>query len=355
MRKIVTGWMLLAAMLLVAGLTGCEGDQGPQGPAGTASCMNCHTDQYDDELAILLAPFQAEFEESKHNTGETFLRRGDDITPECSRCHTNEGHQHYVNTGEAIAVEFSSKIGCFTCHAPHTNENFSIRQQSAVVVNQGGTYDRGTSNECAVCHQVRNPRPGFNDGEIVQSPYWGPHHGPQANILTGQGAYEFGQGTYPSEAAHKNAISNGCVTCHMASVPENALAGGHTYKIVYNYRGSERVNIPGCTCHNFGSATDGTTFTRDFQSPFTEDLEGLRDDLIALGWIDDQDHIVPGQQRTADELGAIWNYLILLEDQSYGVHNPTYTEAVLERTVNFVNGQGGIAGLTDTQTMKSDR
>ena len=42
-----------------------------------------------------------------------------------------------------------SRIGCFTCHSPHTTLDFALRTVAAVDLNEGGTYDYGNSNICA--------------------------------------------------------------------------------------------------------------------------------------------------------------------------------------------------------------
>lgn len=345
MKRGMAMGMMAGAFALMFVLVGCEGEQGPAGPPGTASCMNCHTDQYNDDLTVSLATYQAEFEESQHNQGETWVRRGDPITPECSRCHTNEGHQHFLNTGEAVAVPASSKISCFTCHAPHTKESFELRQTAAVNLNQGGPYDRGTSNACVACHQVRNPSPAIADGANITSNRWGPHYGGQSNVLSAQGAYLFGGSPYPSAAAHYQANSHGCVTCHMARVPANNIAGGHSFAINYEISAGKRINSGGCTCHNFATDLAATTYTSTYQAIFDARLDSLKTMLGpvsggGLGWLNQSDLVVPGTYN-ADEMGAIWNYKLLEYDGSRGVHNPAFTEGVMARTLGYVRGRLG--------------
>src|SRR5512141_3019500 len=156
-RWIKTG-MLIGAVLLAAVLVGCKGDTGPAGPAGTATCMNCHTDS--EAMADYIRPFQLQYEASVHATGTTYLRS----ESPCSGCHTTEGYQKYVANPAAApdAVDNSTHIGCFACHAPHTNQSFAMRLTTATPIKVGaGTYDKGTSNTCAMCHQLRVPNPNF--------------------------------------------------------------------------------------------------------------------------------------------------------------------------------------------------
>ncbi|GAB4320383.1 MAG: hypothetical protein Kow0074_10660 [Candidatus Zixiibacteriota bacterium] len=346
MKKLVTGWALLAAILLVAGLAGCEGDQGPAGPPGTASCMGCHTDQFDSELATFLKPYQTQFSFSKHGTGDTYERN----SASCARCHTSEGFQHFVNTGEAIEVPGSSQIHCFTCHAPHTTENFSVRVTSAVALDVGGTYDKGTSNVCATCHQARVPSPAIAGGGEA-SGRWGPHHGPQSNLLTGQGFYSFDGSDYPNDAGH-NSISTGCVNCHMAE-PMGPLVGGHSFWL--HEEGDEAINVNGCGCHGTWDEESAHERVHDVQTEFEEKLEMLVQDMAALGWVNPESAsgFVIRQTFTEQQLGAIWNYLMLKEDLSGSVHNPITANAVLEATQAFVDAQSGSSSLASFDNMKT--
>ena len=345
MKRLLNWTLPLAFMATIAVLVGCEGDEGPAGPPGTASCMNCHTDDYN--MANYILAVQTEYSASQHRNAASFVRRGSESSPTCGHCHTTEGYQHFVATGEEIDVETSSPIGCFACHAPHTNEDFSLRKQGPTDMWVGGQYDKQESNTCAMCHQARSPVPAITDvATAITSSRWGPHHGPQSNILAGIGAYEF-DGPYSKNHGHNN-IANGCVNCHMAEVAQDALAGGHTFAINYEASGGIRVNGKGCVaCH--GDQTDAslTGFVDDAQEEFEEGLHALRDALIALGWVQANGELVnPGNIPATEEArGAVWNFLLLDHDLSVSVHNPAFANAVLEATMDWVDTQRRIAGL----------
>jgi formate-dependent nitrite reductase cytochrome c552 subunit len=333
-------------MATVAALVGCEGDKGPAGPPGTASCMNCHTDDYT--MVSYIRAIQTEYTYSHHANAATFVRRGSESSPTCGHCHTTEGYQHFVATGEEIDVETSSPIGCFACHAPHTNEDFSLRKQGPTAMwTSDEVFDKAEANTCAMCHQARPPVPAIeNIATPITSSRWGPHHSPQANVLAGLGAYEF-DGPYSTNHGHNN-IANGCVNCHMAEVAQDALAGGHTFAINYETSSGTRVNSKGCVaCH--GDLTDAqlTTKVDDAQEEFEEGLHALRDALIALGWVQaNGEQVIPANiPATADARGAIWNYFLLDFDLSISIHNPAFAEDVLEATMEYVDAQRRIAGL----------
>lgn len=337
MRNWLKALAPLAICGLLLGLASCEGDEGPAGPPGTALCMDCHTDDFT--MANYLRPIQDQYAISGHNMSDTYVRRGTDASPSCSKCHTTEGFQHYVATGEELPLEESSHISCFACHAPHTNGDFSMRVNDPVDLTHGNTYNKGLSNTCAVCHQSRPVSPAIDSPDPITGTRWGPHYAPQANILSGQGAYEFPGVTYETDAAHNIGNTNGCVTCHMAELPANVIAGGHSFAIHYS---DTVINSKGCTCHGWAddkAADDATKAFKYGTTPeevgFVEELEELGDMLAARGWLSSDRHYAsrnaaappPGPAR-----GAVWNFLLLEHDKSHGVHNKKYAESIVAAT-----------------------
>jgi hypothetical protein len=299
--------------------------------------MNCHTDDFT--MANYLRPIQDQFAVSLHNLSDTYVRRGTDASPACSRCHTTEGFQHYVATGNELPLEESSHIGCFACHAPHSNDNFSLRVTQPVAMNHGDEYDMGVSNTCAVCHQSRLTVPPINSPDPITSSRWGPHYGTQANVLSGQGAYAFAGTTYETDAAHNIGNTNGCVTCHMADLPDNVISGGHSFAINYEGSGGVVVNRKGCTCHGWTTDAVATTETNTYQAEFEEELDELGDILVARGWLKaDREYATNGATApvTADQRGAVFNFLLLHHDKSLGVHNKKYAESVVAGTMAWL-------------------
>lgn len=335
---------LAAIGMLALSLAACNGDDGatgPAGPSGTAECFGCHTDDFT--MANFIVPIQTEFGESVHENGETYVRR----SGSCSRCHTNEGFQTYAQTGVSPELTESSPIGCFTCHAPHSNGDFTLRAEGPTTLLAGGTFDQGASNLCAECHQARAASPAIGDG-VAASGRWGTHHGPQANVLSGQGAYVFPGATYSSNASHKG-IDNGCVECHMSTPPGSGLAGGHSFKMEYEYHGATEINAQGgCVdCHDEWLDDDelATTDVEAAKAAFEADLVALMTRMgpTGLGWFSTDDiaeaggSILVSGTYDSDQLGAVWNFRMLAEDRSGGIHNPVYSADVLEATLAYVN------------------
>jgi hypothetical protein len=148
---------------------------------------------------------------------------------------------------------------------------------------------------------------------------------------------------YRTNAAH-NAIANGCVTCHMADLPDNTVAGGHSFAINYTSGSAVRINSSGCRegCHiNWtGSSADqiATADVDSAQAAFEEHLAELGDALFARGWLNSaRELVVPANAPTnANDRGVLWNYLLLHSDLSEGVHNPRYAEDIIDASLAYL-------------------
>lgn len=349
-----TRWFVFGSLVLALALAGCAGEDGkdgingkdgangatgPAGPPGTDICMDCHADNYTLENYLL--PIQTWFEASQHNLGDTYLRLG----AGCARCHTNEGFQAYLADGSTAAQPSSSRISCFTCHAPHSTQGFGLRKAGATPIDLGGTYDKGASNTCAVCHQARVPSPLIEDvATNITSSRWGPHHSSQGNVLSASGAYVFAGETYTS-SQHNSAIASGCVTCHMGGeiASSEDQGGGHSFRVVYEGTSGELVNSKSClgsTCHDGWTDADAMDDLEEFQSGIADKLAQIKTILMARGWLGENDLlIIPqgGLVLPVDDRGAIFNYLMFLEDRSVGAHNPKYANDVLDATLAYLN------------------
>lgn len=347
-RFLYLGVLAVAVAGILVGCGGKDGATGPAGPPGTAECMQCHTDDY--QMTNYLLAVKTEYEDSQHARGDTWEERGNTTTRPCSRCHTTEGYQGFVETGQVVDVQTSSPIGCFACHAPHTNKNFDLRKVGATVLDVGGgSYDKEGSNTCAMCHQSRVPNPAIADtATAITSSRWGPHHATQANILLGNGAYVFGGAAYSAGHQHNTGIGDGCVKCHMAGVPQDNLAGGHTFKVAYGEEPDLTINAQkACvTCHeSWASDDDATAAVESAQAAFEARLAELKGLLVERGWINDATNLVnastsnPLRGLAPSDRGAIFNYLLMDGDPAHGVHNPTYTSSVMNATIAYMQGK----------------
>jgi hypothetical protein len=340
--------LLLTAMLLAFG---CERKVINEISGGliadATTCFTCHSDQNFDLVAA-----ENQWEHSKHASGDhIYLNRFDDHES-CEKCHTNEGFLTELN-GEFVDTLNFTAIGCFTCHQPHTKGSLELRTLEVVSLENGDTYDKGSSNICARCHKSRRDASTYIYDGVELSDHWGPHHSNQSDMLMGTNAYEYAGYDYDN-AAHTNATINGCVDCHMSPSGSYVL-GGHSLGM--EFEEEELYNLTGCNslnCHN------GELEDFDYEGKQTEVEElflELQDLLLAGNLIelvveDGESAYVPVDERvvqSADSAGAVYNYMFIYEDQSHGVHNAEYAIGLLESSINFIQ-----TGSPDKMAVKGD-
>jgi hypothetical protein len=358
--------LLTAVLLLLPWLAMAEGtaEQELVRADFGASCATCHGGEAD--YPVLGA--RLGYDTSGHkNNGNSYYANGGG----CQKCHTNEGFIDFVETGSVDPksfVRYPSQQGCFTCHTPHETWDFTLRTTKPVKLTSGATYDAGSGNLCANCHQV-----AFAPAKALVKPmaakdvfgHWGAHHGPQADVMNGTNGYEFPGKRY-SSSAHRDVVDNGCVTCHM-SLPEGRYAfspslGGHSFNVVAEVHEVGKVNNSGCvSCHGDLGQVRGTEvfdikadadYDRDGTvEPVQEEVQGLLDAFVnengtgylqrinppmfkkdakatfhdlGAGWANSKQG-----QWTEAEVGALYNFKLIVEDRSRGVHNTVYTIQLL--------------------------
>jgi hypothetical protein len=236
---------------------------------------------------------------------------------------------------------------CRTCHDIHesyTEEDYALTYTDPVKLWMNDvTVDYGAGgNTCANCHQPRviSPYPVSGGGNIsLTNKRWGPHHGPQAATLWATGAYPIaGSKNYPAAGAGKHA-EVGCVACHMVEMPEHGpFAGGHTFNMTYEYHGSGEDAVEACvSCHTTAEDFDINGVKTEVQTLF-DSLEVL---LLAKEWIDEDGYVKASSSSPLvlgpDDAGVVLNYRWVLEDKSDGIHNPAYTLAMLQNSIEHLN------------------
>jgi len=310
------------------GIDGVDGTDGTDGVAGNAVCLECHTLEVKDAVTDLWAA-------SLHGTSQTFYP-GSPTTVQyaggrndCAKCHSAEGFIETVWTGQdttATGFSLPTSVRCKACHDFHNSLDFenepnsAVRSTMAVTLMTGDgsvEFDNDESNLCMACHQSRkNPADDSTPTAIVEvTGHYGPHHGPQANLINGLGGYEFGTVTSVTSYGPHD-----CISCHMSEVVGDTI-GGHTWV----------ANLEGCAeCHDTGVETKMT------------EIHGLLGDLqtalFDAGMVDESGHAIESGdgvvvEYESDSVGALWNYLLIEEDMSEGIHNYDYAKALLEASI----------------------
>ena len=205
---------------------------------------------------------------------------------------------------------------CRACHQIHTtftSADFALATTDPVALfaTEGVTFDGGEGNLCANCHQARRGFPEAVDGMITDiTSHWGPHHGPQSSMLMGVA----GAGAEGSPSAHAQMVENTCVTCHLGE------SGSHTFE----------PDVATCQgCHSGAESFD----INGVQTEVQTQLDELGTKLVAAGVLSD---ITVDGHPTVTEAPenvamALFNWIYIAhEDKSLGVHNPAYTQALLD-------------------------
>ena len=347
---------------------------------GKSLCLDCHgpTPAHNIQWA------RAGYDHSVHkNGGHAFYSNGD----ECQKCHTHEGFVQYggknVKIDPKSYIKTPSQPACFTCHAPHERGDMSLRIAHAVKLGNGKKFDMGKGNLCAFCHQVRG-----KVTEIVKAMpaeelkgYWGAHHGPQADMLIGNGAFEYPGKTYYS-SVHSTLTKNSCIECHM-SYPQARFSmtpamGGHGFEIVDEVNHQPKLNTSGClgSCHekinqkiikNQDTPVDTfwwhqteavfdykakADFDNDGSVEFLQaEIEGLLNLFVnnkGTGYLQRGElpmYKKDGNwnwtkskiERPLKEVAALYNYKFVVEDRSRGIHNAPYAIQILYDTIETLD------------------
>ena len=326
--------MSLLALLMVFVLAACAGDSGeagatgPAGPAGEAGaagpagpagesaaatdlgCIECHDD------TTLISGKATAWGDSLHGTGEAYVRG---TSAGCAGCHSGGAFSAMVAAGGSpdtveVGDPNPTRQDCRTCHEIHTTYTgadwaLATTAPVALYAFEGETFDGGEGNLCATCHQPRRGIDPAVDGMIeVTSTHWGPHHGPQSAMLLGLAGAGDVSG---SPSAHATQVEDTCVTCHLGD------SASHTFE----------ADVAACqACHSGAEDFD----INGLQTEIQAGLDELEAGLLAKGWLDEEGHPAVTSIPEA-QAAALWNWIYIAhEDKSLGVHNPSYTKALIQ-------------------------
>lgn len=257
----------------------------------------------------------------------------------CVTCHEVSDATDPHRTGLAFVP------GSFPLRTPSGKTDQVFLEKSPAVGTITGTQAglRGTANTCIMCHKSRKDVTQYiTASNTLTSPYWGPHEGPQADVYTGLGGYHYTGLTYGT-STHEAKLT--CVDCHMPDITTNGNTPNHSFY----------AQISTCTassCHtsapNFdvdgGQSTvraglfllqkalnNAGYLTRDAAGPYGAlSSAALADSHFEL----DRTRAGGGDGGgpsvlTADQAGALYNYLIVARGSGLGVHNPKYTKQLI--------------------------
>ncbi len=330
---------LMGGMIITSctkeGPEGKPGLDGIDGKDGAESCSSCH-----NFSEVLLSKI-SQYSNSVHARGANTNQTGEN----CSRCHTSMGFRNYIHDGSVSVISNPTPINCRTCHPIHesyTLSDYGLRTATPVNLTVGeAQYNYGNSNICAHCHQSRpiSPYPvAGGDSVTITNQRYGPHYGPQSNMLAGKGPYPIPGSMSYLNSAHTNLVTGGCVTCHM-SPATGVWGGGHQMNIEYTTgSGSIAYQYTGCLnsgCH--ATTTEVTALINPNRTEIQGLLTQLKEKLQEKGLLNASELVPPNKKMSQMDAASIINYKFVYGDHSYGAHNYRFTKAILVNTLEYLN------------------
>jgi hypothetical protein len=230
----------------------------------------------------------------------------------CTTCHKVDATKDPHQTGKGFTA------GDWPQQAPSSGQPYIEKSPDSAGAVTGTAIGPmagfAAGNTCVWCHKARTDISHYIPQVLAQNTLatnaarFGPHEGPQADVLSGKGGYEFGGKTYTS-SVHATA-PKGCVSCHMPPDPTNAnSAPDHSFY----------ADVRGCNqmaCH--GTTGTFATLTSSDQA------KKLNTDVTTL----------------LNQLEGLLNQAGMITRDEYGVWSPKYPPLDATQTGASMGGDG---------------
>jgi len=286
----------------------------------------------------------------------------------CQRCHTATGARNYFNNMATYSAANNTFVATgnqkemLYCWACHTDNKGTLRNPGVYTSDYTGapyTFpDLKGSNMCISCHSGRESgdsikalSSGFNNRSFVNSHY-----------LTGGGTvftstgYEYGGLDYANKSFYQHdqigltttfGGSNGpCVGCHMtSSEPHRFLPVTVTNGVI------TAIVTDVCTnCHS-GQYSMTATELETQREELAASLEALKAQLAAAGynyttsypyfstrnWLSSGDTDNTGAITGKNNMGAAFNYNLLVHDPGAYAHNRYYAKRLIYDSIDWLD------------------
>jgi hypothetical protein len=307
------------------------------------TCGQCH----DASGQYIKVP---EWKNSSHAVGST--TPSGPTRMNCVPCHTAMG---YASRGDTSTNTSWMPITCVACHDPHDATNpHQLRTIGPVTIGDGTVIaNAGTCEICMSCHHGRN---GSATNNVVKfkmglatwigGSSFGPHDGPQTDLFMGANGITYGK-NIPS-SAHRDAVDNPCVTCHMQPTASTdaafLLAGGHTFSVLYT-SGATNIQMTAVCAQCHGAITNFNLVREDYNGDGI--IEGVQTEVQHL--LDQLSTFLPPDTTvksslststnwTIQQLNAAYNWQMVNNDGSLGVHNTAYAVGLLKASITDLTG-----------------
>jgi hypothetical protein len=328
------------------------------------ACAQCHD---DDHYHV----YPSQWEYSVHGNPQ-YIARG--ASADCAPCHSGSGFIAWIKNdkqglSEAPPVE---AITCAVCHDPHSDANpYQLRTVEVTLENGEVITEGGNGKLCMNCHKSRRDAEEYTGPDFGYSSHYGPHHGPQGDILLGKNMPTFGK-TLPSSP---HFVGDACVNCHMyehgshgehnEETGELNTAGMHSFSMVF---ANGEDNVYACEpCHgdigesfsekkyymNGVADHDGDGVDEGLQEEIHGLLEELGEMLPPLG--DPEVDIGGDYVYTQTDAKAAYNWFAVEEDRSGGVHNPAFAVSLLKVSMQAVENHTALGNIIAVEDIPNDQ
>ncbi|KGQ22096.1 cytochrome c3 family protein [Thermus filiformis] len=340
---------------------------------------------------------QKEWEKSGHNNQATLQEATVEVrganAAHCARCHSEQGFVAWVEQltkrnnpgnltkpdgspadipylqGLGLTKDKVKPVGCAACHTE--DGDLRIVHDTPMLPAGFKATAVGEGALCITCHNTRNGRIVWNTQDPGRYTY--PHASSQGDVLLGKNAF-FVDDTKEWPNPHAFFTGNSCTTCHMTlhegdytrhtfKVPENLCASCHGAKYTEEMvqentehllsllrsqinarvlKVRDEIKTVRAYDPNTGKFTENVPVKAPVYRVEVMSVAGqiafrmtLTDGSVLISQLGD---IKNAQGKpvfpTSDPIvRASWNYLLISNDGSKGVHNPSFTRAVLTATI----------------------
>ena len=294
-----------------------------------------------------------------------------------------QGHMSYQNGTSVSELGYSGPgrtaiVHCTTCHAftpandPHNTgkyepgsapmrvaagaDDYAMIEKSpegstSTVGQPAGKWKAG--NTCVFCHKSRKDVTFYiTASNKLSSAFWGPHEGPQTDVYSGLGGYQFAGAKY-STSVHTT-VASGCPSCHMPPVATNKGVPDHSMHPTLTFCKTCHTTYTGTTFDVQGGQSLVRSALKELQAALnaknlltratSAPFPALTDAQLADGNFE-LDHVRPGsatgggdQTVDAPTAGAIYDYFLIARSKDFGVHNPTYAKQLLFDAIKTIKG-----------------
>lgn len=310
------------------------------------NCITCHSGNHH--------PFDQDFLMAGHNFDPSTAAHGASGIPGCNACHSGNGFIAKYKPGFTWDGD-PQQVSCAACHDPHETKNpYQIRTldpYTSVVAN-GESHEIVVTGNGQLCVQCHHARRGPDQQVLTGYAHFGPQGSPQGDMIAGVSGYEDLNGfdfTRNRKTSHY-LIKEACVTCHMHAEPYPNANTGHSFI----------ATTAACRdCHGVLESFDDIKANDDFDGNglvegIQREVHGLLDllssELVAAG-LDSTGGVAAGLSATVNDTladgsqkpenirlrRAGYNYVFVMNDGSFGVHQPVYTVQLLQQSILFLN------------------